>query len=80
MTGLQLARECCSLNDALGVLFISGSSPGDDLRADLDRERRAFLAKPFRQSELLRSAKAVLAMEPMVASSVRENQESRMSN
>lgn len=80
MTGLQLARECCSLNDELGVLFISGSSPGDDLRADLDGERRAFLAKPFRQSELLRSAKAVLAMEPMAAASRRENHESRMSN
>jgi CheY-like chemotaxis protein len=65
MTGLELAGECCSLNGELGVLYISGSSPGDDLRSDLAEGRRGFLAKPFRQSDLLRSAKAVLDMEPV---------------
>jgi CheY-like chemotaxis protein len=80
MTGLQLAAECCSLNDELRVLFVSGSSPGDDLREALDAERRAFLAKPFRQSELLHNAKTLLAREPMVAASRPENHESRMSN
>jgi CheY-like chemotaxis protein len=64
MTGLELALECCGLDERLRVLYISGSGPGDDLRADLADGRRQFLAKPFRQSELLRSAKATLAREP----------------
>lgn len=72
MTGLELARECCSFNDELRVLYVSGSSPGDDLREDLEAAGRAFLAKPFRQADLLRCAKAVLAMEPVAAES-REN-------
>jgi CheY-like chemotaxis protein len=71
MTGLELARECCSLNCELSVLHISGSMPGDDLLADLAMERRSFLA------DLLRSAKAVLAMEPVAASS-RETYGSRI--
>jgi CheY-like chemotaxis protein len=69
MTGLELARECCNLNEELSVLYISGSEPGDDLQAELAAGRRRFLAKPFRQSDLLRSAKAILAMEPMAAES-----------
>jgi CheY-like chemotaxis protein len=73
MTGLELAGACCSLNEELRVLYISGSSPGDELRADLDKDRRGFLAKPFRQSELLHSAKALLSMEPMVSPSRQEN-------
>jgi two-component system cell cycle response regulator CpdR len=72
MTGLELASECCSLNPDLGVLYVSGSSPGDDLQEDLAIPKRDFLPKPFRQSDLLRSAKAVLAMEPEAAPS-REN-------
>jgi two-component system, cell cycle sensor histidine kinase and response regulator CckA len=64
MTGVELSRECCRLNRAMGVLYVSGSMPGDDLLGDLDAGRRGFLAKPFRQSDLLRSAKTVLAMEP----------------
>jgi CheY-like chemotaxis protein len=68
MTGLELASECCSLNDELAVLYISGSWPGDDLRADLTAKRSAFLAKPFRQAELLRGARAVLATESAAAS------------
>jgi CheY-like chemotaxis protein len=65
MTGLELSHECCRLNGELRVLYVSGSWPGDDLGADLDAGRRGFLAKPFRQSDLLRSAKAVLAMKPV---------------
>jgi len=72
MTGLELARECCRLNRELSVLYISGSSPGEDLRAAMDEERRGFLAKPFRQSDLLRSVKAVLDIP------ARENHEFRM--
>lgn len=77
MTGLELARECCGFDGELSVLYISGSSPGDDLRADLETGRRAFLAKPFRQADLLRSVKAVLAMEPVAARS-REARGSRV--
>jgi len=69
MTGLELARECCAYNHELSVLYISGSSPGDDLRANLAAENCAFLAKPFRQSELLRSAKTLLEMQPEPAQS-----------
>jgi len=78
MTGLELARHCCRFDSDLSVLYISGSSPGDDLREDLADGNRAFMAKPFRQSDLLRAAKKLLEMEPMVASA-RMN-ESRMSN
>ena len=69
MTGLELAYECCRLNRELSVLYVSGSSPGDDLRAALAAERRGFLAKPFRKSDLLRSAEAVLAGEESRGSS-----------
>jgi CheY-like chemotaxis protein len=71
MTGLELARECCSLNEELSVLYISGSGPGDDLRAELDVGRRRFLAKPFRQSDLLRGVKAIFALEPTRAAESR---------
>lgn len=69
MTGLELACECSNLNEALSVLFISGSSPGNDLQENLRLDRRAFLAKPFRHSDLLRSATALLATEPEAAPS-----------
>lgn len=77
MTGFELACECCSLNCKLSVLYVSGSMPGDDLLADLAMERRSFLAKPFRQADLLRCAEAVLNMEPVAAPS-RGNQGSRV--
>lgn len=69
MTGVEVARKCCRFDSELSVLYVSGSIPGDDLRADLAAERRGFLAKPFRQAELLRSAKAVLDMEPVATPS-----------
>jgi CheY-like chemotaxis protein len=69
MTGLQLARECCSLQPELSILYVSGSWPGDALRADLALGRRGFLAKPFRLSELLRNARELLELHPEVAPS-----------
>ena len=64
MTGLELARECSRLNTELKVLYISGSSPDEELRADLEGRKRGFLAKPFRGADLLRKAKELLLMEP----------------
>ena len=69
MTGLELARACCAHDGELRVLYISGSSPGDDLRAELAVGNRAFLAKPFRQSDLLRSAAALLETRPVTVPS-----------
>jgi CheY-like chemotaxis protein len=77
MTGVEVARECSRLNSELSVLYISGSSLGDDLRADLAVGNRAFLAKPFRQSDLLRSVKTLLDTEP-VSAPLRENHGSRL--
>lgn len=80
MTGLELAQECCRIDAELGVLYVSGSSPGDALRSDLNAERHGFLAKPFRASELLRSARALLDMEPSSAScKIRGSQTERFS-
>ncbi len=66
MSGVQLARECCSLDGELAVLYVSGSLPGDDLRSDLGMARRSFLPKPFQQSHLLNRAKEILTQEPGV--------------
>jgi len=76
MTGVELARECCAHNSELNVLYISGSSPGEDLHADLAAGNRAFLAKPFRQSDLLHRAKTLLEMRPDAPS--RSNQGSQV--
>jgi CheY-like chemotaxis protein len=75
MTGVDLAYACCAFNGGLRVLYVSGSMPGDDLRADLATGKRGFLAKPFRQADLLRSAQAVLALEPL-ARKANENKRS----
>jgi two-component system cell cycle sensor histidine kinase/response regulator CckA len=63
MTGVELARECRNVNSETAVLYVSGSSPKDDLLSDLQTGRPSFLAKPFRKSDLLRSAKALLGAE-----------------
>ena len=55
------------LNAALRVLYISGANPDEKLRADLEAAQRAFLAKPFRTSELRRKAKELLSVEPAAA-------------
>jgi len=60
MSGLELARECAYLFPDLRVLYVSGSSADEDLQADLQASRRAFLAKPFRGEDLLRKARALL--------------------
>jgi CheY-like chemotaxis protein len=60
MSGLELARECLSLRCELSVLYISGSSPDEELQADLRAAKRGFLAKPFRGQELLRKTKELL--------------------
>ncbi|MEO8050333.1 MAG: response regulator [Acidobacteriota bacterium] len=75
MTGVELARECSSMDGELAVLYVSGSIPGDDLRSALVSARQRFLPKPFRQSDFLRSAKEALAMGPGAAGA-RENQNS----
>lgn len=63
MSGLQLARECTRLNRELGVLYISGSPPDEELQEDLQRYRRGFIAKPFRARDLLRKARELLLTE-----------------
>jgi CheY-like chemotaxis protein len=57
MTGLELARACSGRDRHVGVLYMSGSEPDEELRADLRTSRRAFLLKPFRGDELLRKVK-----------------------
>jgi len=61
MSGLELARECSRHRSQLGVLYLSGCRPDEELEADLHEPRRGFLAKPFRGEELLRKAREVLA-------------------
>lgn len=64
MSGLELARECSRLSSELGVLYVSGSHPDEELLADLQAHKRGFLAKPFRGNELLRKARELLLAEP----------------
>src|SRR5665213_136511 len=61
MKGLELARACARRHGDVGVLYISGSCPNDELQADLEMGRRAFLAKPFRGDDLLLKARELLA-------------------
>ena len=64
MTGLELARECTAIHSRLPVLYISGAPPDEALRCELHKPGRAFLAKPFRKDELLRTCKEMLLMQP----------------
>jgi two-component system, cell cycle response regulator CpdR len=64
MSGLELARECSRLSGELGVLYVSGSHPDEELQTDLRTRKRGFLAKPFRGNELLRKARELLLVEP----------------
>jgi|KBSMisStandDraft_5_1062788.scaffolds.fasta_scaffold639357_1 sigma-B regulation protein RsbU (phosphoserine phosphatase) len=66
MSGLELARECSRLSRELSVLYVSGSRPDDELQAELQAGRRAFLAKPFRGAELLHKARALLQVESTI--------------
>ena len=63
MSGLELDRECTRLNPELGVLYISGSPPDEELQEDLQRCRRGFIAKPFNGRDLLRKARELLLTE-----------------
>jgi CheY-like chemotaxis protein len=64
MSGLELGRECAAIHSALPVLHISGAPPDEELRAELKKPRRRFLAKPFRRDELLRICKEMLLTRP----------------
>jgi CheY-like chemotaxis protein len=57
MTGLELARACARRDRNVGVLYMSGSGPDEELQAELGTHRRAFLLKPFRGDELLHKVK-----------------------
>ena len=59
--GLELAQACARRNRDVGVLYISGCRPCEELQADLDRPRRAYLSKPFCGNDLLRVARELLA-------------------
>ena len=72
MNGLELGRECTSIHSALPVLHISGAAPDEELRAELEKPKRGFLAKPFRRDELLRTCKEMLLMRPVPAWSAAE--------
>jgi len=63
MSGLELARECSRLSGELKVLYVSGSRPDEELRADLQAGQRGFLAKPFRAGDLLRKARELIQAE-----------------
>lgn len=66
MSGLELARECSRLRGELSVLYVSGSGPDEQLRAELQAPKRGFLAKPFRGAELLRKTRELLLAESSV--------------
>jgi len=60
MSGLELARECSRLSGELKVLYVSGSHPDEELRADLQNCQHGFIAKPYRGGELLRKTRELL--------------------
>jgi two-component system, cell cycle sensor histidine kinase and response regulator CckA len=64
MNGLELGHECAAFNSVLPVLYISGAHPDQELRAEVEKGKRGFLAKPFRREELLRKVKELLLMQP----------------
>lgn len=61
MDGVELGRACLRRNPELGILYLSGSLPGDELLSELETGRRAFLAKPFQSNNLLRKVRQLLA-------------------
>ena len=72
MSGLDLARECTRLHRELGVLYVSGSPPGVELRRDLQGCRRGFIAKPFHARVLLRKARELLLTGPTAVMSAKQ--------
>jgi len=63
MSGVELACECSRLQDGLKVLYVSGSAADGALAKDLKSPNRAFLSKPFRRHDLLRSTRELLLTE-----------------
>jgi two-component system cell cycle sensor histidine kinase/response regulator CckA len=63
MDGPTTAREARKLLPDLPILFISGYAE-EQLRASIDLERVAFLAKPFSVQKLAESVRDALAMRP----------------
>jgi CheY-like chemotaxis protein len=61
MTGMELAHACARRNRDVAVLYMSGSVPDEELQADLETRKCAFLSKPFRGDDLLHKAKELLA-------------------
>lgn len=60
ISGVQFARECSGICPELCVLYISGSSPDEQLMEELRTPNRRFLAKPFRADDLLRRVREML--------------------
>ena len=57
MSGLELSRACARRDRNVGVLYMSGSAPDEELKGDLTTARRAFLLKPFHGDDLLHKVK-----------------------
>ena len=63
MSGWELASECSLLSPKLSVLYVSGSSLNDDVKANLQFRNRDFLAKPVRGDDLLRKVRTLLLIQ-----------------
>ena len=61
MSGLEVARECTRIRSGLPVLYVSGAHPDEELQADLQAGKRAFVAKPFNGDDVIRKARELLA-------------------
>lgn len=59
--GVQVARDTAARLPGVPVLAISGNVHSDDAREAIHDRRFAFLAKPFRPSELLAVVSQLLA-------------------
>lgn len=60
MSGVELARACLRRNPEIGILYMSGSLPDEELLAELEDGRKAFLLKPFQSDDLLCKVRQLL--------------------
>ena len=60
MNGVEVAGKCSAFHAELPVLYVTGSHPERELRAEMEKRKRGFLAKPFRKEDLLRKVKEML--------------------
>ena len=60
ISGVQLACECALRYSGLRVLYTLDSPPNDELQAELRRQRRGFLTRPFRGDDLLHKARILI--------------------